>query len=133
MIVIRSGSNAPGLRATCRNHDASGSSSLMKTDAVICIVLTSTRPSWTPLARTAASTSGVMFRNAIFDGMFRVRYFVCAFMPRKIPHSMPSDPFELVRKWFDAFNAGDLGGSRRSITRTPRTIPEPTSREGVTR
>ena len=40
-------------------------------------------------------------RTAIFDGMFSVRYFVSAFMPRKIPHSMPSDPFELVRRWFD--------------------------------
>ena len=51
-----------------------------------------------------------MFRNDIFDGMFIVRYFVSAFMPRKIPHSMPSDPFELVRRWFEAFNAGDLDG-----------------------
>jgi 8-oxo-dGTP diphosphatase len=31
-------------------------------------------------------------------------------MPRKIPYSMPTDPFELVRRWFEAFNAGDLDG-----------------------
>ena len=56
------------------------SSSLMKTLAVMCIVLTSTRPSCTPLLRTASSTCGVMFRNAIFDGMLNVRYSVCDFM-----------------------------------------------------
>jgi len=39
-------------------------------------VFTSTNPSCTPLARTALATSGVMFLNAIFDGMFSVRYFV---------------------------------------------------------
>ena len=29
-------------------------------------------------------------------------------MPRKIPQLTTIDPFELVRKWFDAFNAADL-------------------------
>jgi hypothetical protein len=46
----------------------------------MCIVLTSTSPSWTPLALTASATSGVMFLNAIFEGMFIVKYRVSDFM-----------------------------------------------------
>src|SRR5262249_53920580 len=52
----------------------------MNTLDVICIVLTRQRPSCTPLARTASSTSVVIFTNSIFDGMFSVRYLVCDFM-----------------------------------------------------
>ena len=40
--------------------------------------------------------------------MFSVRYFVCDFMTVKYPIAIPADPFELVRLWFQAFNAGNL-------------------------
>ena len=47
--------------------------------------------------------------------MFSVRYFVCAFIVPLLYkergedlRSSMKDPFELVRKWFQAFNAGDL-------------------------
>src|SRR5262245_37823620 len=53
----------------------------MKTLAVMCIELQRTKPSWTPLLRTASSTCGVMFTKAIFEGMLNVRYSVCDFMP----------------------------------------------------
>lgn len=43
-------------------------------------MFTTTNPSYTPLLRSASSTCGVMFTNAIFEGMLRVRYSVCAFM-----------------------------------------------------
>src|SRR5262245_21333343 len=52
----------------------------MKTLLVMCIVLTSTSPSCTPLLRTAASTSGVTFLKAILEGMLKVRYSVWDFM-----------------------------------------------------
>ena len=52
----------------------------MKTEAVMCMALTSTRPSRTPLSRTAASTCGVMFTNAIRAGRLKVRYSVCDFI-----------------------------------------------------
>ena len=52
----------------------------MKTLAVMCIALTSTSPSCTPLLRTASSTCGVMFTKAIFEGMLNVRYSVWDFM-----------------------------------------------------
>ena len=42
----------------------------------MCMVLHSTRPSCTPLLRTASSTCGVMFTKAIFEGMLNVRYSV---------------------------------------------------------
>ena len=40
--------------------------------------------------------------------MFSDRYFVCAFMHVKYPNGMAIDSFDLVRKWFQAFNAGDV-------------------------
>src|SRR5579871_3413298 len=52
----------------------------MKTELVMCIELTSTMPSCTPLFRIAASTCGVKLTKAIFDGMFSVRYSVWDFM-----------------------------------------------------
>src|ERR1700687_5114001 len=52
----------------------------MKTLAVMCMELHSTRPSFTPLLRTICSTCGVMFSKAILDGMLNVRYSVNDFM-----------------------------------------------------
>src|SRR5438270_174427 len=52
----------------------------MNTLAVMCIELQSTRPSMTPLLRMISSTCGVMFTNAIFDGMLNVRYSVKDFI-----------------------------------------------------
>ena len=58
----------------------------MNTDAVMCIALTSTRPSLTPLLRTAASTFGVMFSKPTRAGMLKVRYSVCDFIwPENTP------------------------------------------------
>jgi hypothetical protein len=45
-----------------------GSSSLMKTEAVMCIALTSARPSRMPLSRKQSSTCGVMLINPRRDG-----------------------------------------------------------------
>src|SRR3954453_10315540 len=66
----------------------------MKTLAVMCIALTRTSPSRTPLSLTPSSICGVMLRNAIRAGMLKVRYSVCDFMtvPGKVgrrPDSMP--------------------------------------------
>ena len=44
-------------------------SSLMKTEAVMCIALTKQSPSFTPLSRTHSSTWRVMFTNAILSGI----------------------------------------------------------------
>src|SRR5262245_41736413 len=52
----------------------------MKTLAVMCIELQSTSPSRTPLLRTASSTCGVMFTNAICDGILSVTYSVWDFI-----------------------------------------------------
>src|SRR5438874_1772211 len=52
----------------------------MNTLAVMCMELQRTRPSMTPLLRTTSSTCGVMFTNAIFDGMLNVRYSVKDFI-----------------------------------------------------
>src|SRR5580704_1002622 len=57
----------------------------MKTELVMCMELTSTSPSCTPLLRIASATCGVMLTNAIFDGMFIVRYSVCDFMDAPRP------------------------------------------------
>src|SRR5271157_4661301 len=57
----------------------------MKTDAVICIALTRTRPSWTPLLRTISWIFGVMLRKSIRAGMLKVRYSVCDFMMTGLP------------------------------------------------
>ena len=58
----------------------------MKTDAVMCMAFTSTRPSLTPLLRTAASTFGVMFSKPMRAGMLKVRYSVCDFIwPENTP------------------------------------------------
>src|SRR5215469_18026229 len=62
----------------------------MNTLAVMCIELTSTRPSVTPLLRTASSTCGVMFTKAIFEGMLKVRCSVCDFM--LVPLLPPDGP-----------------------------------------
>src|SRR5438874_1797956 len=42
----------------------------------MCMLLQRTKPSATPLLRITSSTCGVMFTNAIFDGMLNVRYSV---------------------------------------------------------
>src|SRR5579875_828219 len=47
-----------------------GSSSLMKTEDVMCMALTRTSPSVTPLSRTHASTSGVMLMKATRSGVW---------------------------------------------------------------
>src|SRR4051794_26777252 len=52
----------------------------MKTDEVICMELTRTIPSRTPLFRTASATCGVMFSKAILDGIFICKYWVCDFI-----------------------------------------------------
>ena len=52
----------------------------MKTLAVMCIALTSTRPSRTPLSRIAASTSGVMLTNARRVFVWTVRTLRWVFM-----------------------------------------------------
>src|SRR5271157_1701935 len=57
----------------------------MNTDAVICIALTRTRPSWTPLLRTISWIFGVMLRKSIRAGMLKVRYSVCDFMMTGLP------------------------------------------------
>src|SRR4249919_2451005 len=57
----------------------------MNTDAVMCMALTSTRPSLMPLLRTAASTFEVMFSKPMRAGMLKVRYSVCDFMAREYP------------------------------------------------
>src|SRR5208282_59777 len=57
----------------------------MKTDAVICIALTRTRPSWTPLLRTISWIFGVMLRKSIRAGMLKVRYSVCDSMMTGLP------------------------------------------------
>src|ERR1700682_1812408 len=54
----------------------------MKTDAVMCMALTRTRPSWTPLFRTTSSTCLVMLTKAIRAGRLKVRCSVCDFMGR---------------------------------------------------
>ena len=51
----------------------------------MCIALTSTRPSLTPLFFTAASTLGVMFSKPTRPLMWNVRYSVCDFMAREYP------------------------------------------------
>src|SRR5687768_6061344 len=57
----------------------------MNTEAVMCMALTRTMPSLTPLFLTAASTFGVMFSNPPRAGMLKVRYSVCDFMAREYP------------------------------------------------
>src|SRR5918996_73404 len=57
----------------------------MNTEAVICMALTSTSPSLTPLLLTAASTLGVMFSKPTRAGMLKVRYSVWDFMAREYP------------------------------------------------
>src|SRR3954454_1386906 len=52
----------------------------MKTDAVMCMALTRTRPSRTPLFLTTSWIWGVMLTKAIRAGRLNVRYSVCAFM-----------------------------------------------------
>jgi hypothetical protein len=44
-------------------------SSLMKTEAVICMAFTRQRPSQTPLSRTHSSTSRVILTNPLREGM----------------------------------------------------------------
>src|ERR1700751_1128319 len=52
----------------------------MKTDAVICIAFTSTRPSFTPLSRTAAATSFVILTNPRREGTSNHNSFLRLFM-----------------------------------------------------
>lgn len=44
-------------------------SSLIKTEAVMCMALTRQSPSFTPLSRTQRSTSGVMLIKSMRSGM----------------------------------------------------------------
>src|SRR4051812_44847639 len=52
----------------------------MKTLAVMCMALHSTRPSVTPLVLTAASTCGVMLTKPTREGRGNVRDSVCDFI-----------------------------------------------------
>ena len=45
---------------------------------------------------------------------------------------MATDPFDLVRKWFQAFNAGDVEALPRCTTMMRQTIPAPSSRGDAT-
>src|SRR5580704_6287686 len=57
----------------------------MNTDAVMCMALTSARPSRTPLSFNAASTCGVMLRNARRPGVSNqssLRYDFTVFLRR---------------------------------------------------
>src|SRR5260221_687116 len=56
----------------------------MNTLALMCIAFTSTRPSFTPLFVTAASTCGVRFTNPRRAGRFMKRDSVCAFTRRTL-------------------------------------------------
>src|SRR5262245_31369493 len=58
----------------------------------MCMALTRHSPSRTPLFPTAASTSRVMFRNAMRAGRLNVRCSVCDFMT-SLDRSLLLEPF----------------------------------------
>src|SRR5215217_1788896 len=63
----------------------------MNTLAVMCIALTSTRPSRTQLWRTASATRAVMFTNPTRPGTVNVKYSVSDFIRPPIPGPDPAN------------------------------------------
>src|SRR5689334_8216961 len=88
----------------------------MKTEAVMCMALTSTRPSWTPLFLTAASTWAVMLMKSIRAGTLNVRCSVCAFM-FEFPGSGRRSGEEVGAEVFEAAVAREERNRRAGLAR----------------